>query len=840
MVARLAEVEFVVDSSQLERAKRRVQDLRASNDNLTQTNNRTGRSFSDLGKRAARVGTELGKIGALAGGAVAGGLALVVQQNLQAIDQFDKLNSRLGVSVEALTQLQFVAEQNGVSFQNMSNALQRLQRRTSEAAQGSGEAVDAFEELGLNAERLTNLPLDEQFEVVADALNNVGNQADKTRLAMRLFDTEGVALLQTMENGAEGIRQLRQEADELGLTLTNLDAQSVARANDAMNELSNVFVALGRQITVALAPTIEQLADFLRTEFVNNLDQVKSIINDSIDVFRQLGSVAKFLADNIDIVTTAFSALIGLRIGAAFGPWGAAIGLVAGALGGELLPSLNETKTATEQQIEASKELSRQLSSGREMSSQTAQQALEEAIARREAAKATLEQIQNQIQLNQTVTEGMQRPGANVASEMQLQADLVREQIARSEQNIQQLRDQINGANEDAEALEITVSKAVPPAPTTKPDAIRDEASALRERIQALQLNAEQEQRLLEAQRQGEEALRRTETAIRAENEARRLGIELGSERHQQILEAIRAERTAADARNQILEEQRQNERSAQEAAREAERERNERLREREALMRRGESITESVMTVEEQRADRMRELNNLLDKGAINTQTYNRAVSDLNQTLLEESNTAQAGFVRGIQQVKEEVNDLGTLTEDLVVNSFSKLEDSLVSAFTTGKFEAKEFFNAVLADLARLAVRAAIIRPLFSFFGFQQGGVPALEGFAQGGVVSQPTMFPMQGNNVGVMSEFGQDEAIMPLQRTSSGDLGVRAELDGNRRTSQNVTIAPNLNITIEAAGSVISSVDDFKDEIATATGSFVTESIVNELRQGGFLERA
>jgi phage-related minor tail protein len=237
-----------------------------------------------------------------------------------------------------------------------------------------------------------------------------------------------------------------------------------------------------------------------------------------------------------------------------------------------------------------------------------------------------------------------------------------------------------------------------------------------------------------------------------------------------------------------------------------------------------------------------LRELNKLLNAGAINTETYNRAVANLNQRLAEEGNSAQAGFARGIRQVKEEVNDLGSLTEDLVVNSFSKLEDTLVSAFTTGKFEAKEFFNAILADLARLAIRAAIIRPLFNFFGgfgFEQGGVPALQGFAQGGVVNQPTFFPMAKGDVGVMSEFGQDEAIMPLQRTSDGDLGVRARLDNIGKQNQSVTIAPNLNITIEASGSVISSVDDFKGEIAEATGSFVTESIVNELRQGGFLER-
>jgi lambda family phage tail tape measure protein len=45
---------------------------------------------------------------------------------------------------------------------------------------------------------------------------------------------------------------------------------------------------------------------------------------------------------------------------------------------------------------------------------------------------------------------------------------------------------------------------------------------------------------------------------------------------------------------------------------------------------------------------------------------------------------------------------------------------------------------------------------------------------FAQGGVVSQPTVFPMRGG-VGLMGEAGA-EAILPLARGADGRLGVQA----------------------------------------------------------------
>jgi hypothetical protein len=53
---------------------------------------------------------------------------------------------------------------------------------------------------------------------------------------------------------------------------------------------------------------------------------------------------------------------------------------------------------------------------------------------------------------------------------------------------------------------------------------------------------------------------------------------------------------------------------------------------------------------------------------------------------------------------------------------------------------------------------------------------------FSRGGVVDRPTIFPF-ASGVGLMSESGP-EAIMPLTRTGSGELGVKAEGSGSKET--------------------------------------------------------
>lgn len=184
-------------------------------------------------------------------------------RSLEYADSLAKLNDRLGVSVEALSELQFAAERSGVNFRTLTLGMQRLQRRVSEAAGGFGEARAAIAELGLDAKKLEQLELDQQFEVVADRLAQVSTSADRTRLAFKLFDSEGVALTQIMKDGASGIRELRKEAQDLGRTLSKDQAQRAVEAKDAITNLNTSFAVLTDSLVTKAAPAITLVANAL-------------------------------------------------------------------------------------------------------------------------------------------------------------------------------------------------------------------------------------------------------------------------------------------------------------------------------------------------------------------------------------------------------------------------------------------------------------------------------------------------------------------------------------------------------------------------------------------------
>ena len=189
------------------------------------------------------------------------GFGAVVKQAINTADQFSKLNDRLGISVESITELTFAAERAGVSQQQLALGLQRAQRRVAEAAKGTGEAVNALKELGLEAAVLTKLPLDEQFSQIAQKLSQVANEADRTRLAMKLFDSEGVALLQLTKDGAAGIEILRRKARELGFTMSKEGAQGLVDAKDSMTDLKAATDALVLTLVSRLAPALKFIAE---------------------------------------------------------------------------------------------------------------------------------------------------------------------------------------------------------------------------------------------------------------------------------------------------------------------------------------------------------------------------------------------------------------------------------------------------------------------------------------------------------------------------------------------------------------------------------------------------
>ena len=223
---------------------------------------KTKKSFGSVTSGLAKVtGAVFSMRTALVGVAGLAGFGLLVRSSLNATDSLAKTAAKIGTTTESLGGLRYAAELTGVATNTMDMALQRFTRRTAEAAMGTGEAKAAIKELGLNAQELNRMPLDKRMVVLADAFFGVTSESDRLRLAFKLFDSEGAALVNTLSGGGDALKDMLGEAKALGLTMSGSAAKGVEDTVDAFTKLQSLFTGVRDQIVAAFAPAIEGMVE---------------------------------------------------------------------------------------------------------------------------------------------------------------------------------------------------------------------------------------------------------------------------------------------------------------------------------------------------------------------------------------------------------------------------------------------------------------------------------------------------------------------------------------------------------------------------------------------------
>jgi len=174
-------------------------------------------------------------------------------------------------------------------------------------------------------------------------------------------------------------------------------------------------------------------------------------------------------------------------------------------------------------------------------------------------------------------------------------------------------------------------------------------------------------------------------------------------------------------------------------------------------------------------------------------------------------------GSLGPLQKFAEEIVDVTQSIDSAIVGAFTKMEDTLLNFVQTGKLAFADLARSIIADMAKIAIRQSITRPLmgmiFPNLKLAKGGVMAnnnIVPYAKGGVVDRPTMFKYGASQLGIAGEAGP-EAILPLQRGRGGRLGVQMNGGtGGGTTNVNYT-GPTLNfngdeyVPRSAVGSIV-----------------------------------
>ncbi|WP_224982716.1 phage tail tape measure C-terminal domain-containing protein [Geomonas agri] len=108
--------------------------------------------------------------------------------------------------------------------------------------------------------------------------------------------------------------------------------------------------------------------------------------------------------------------------------------------------------------------------------------------------------------------------------------------------------------------------------------------------------------------------------------------------------------------------------------------------------------------------------------------------INGINEKLLEQkkilqSTTALGGMTVSLQEYAKAASNVGAQLNNATTNVMNNMEDALVSFTTSGKANFKSFADAVIKDLARIAVQQGLMGPLSSLASVGLGALGSIFG---------------------------------------------------------------------------------------------------------------
>ena len=249
-------------------AKKKVSFLITAKDQASKVFRGLNSTMKVVNKTVGGITKALGKF-TLVTGATATAVTLLSKRIMDQVDSIDKVSKKIGVTAEFLQKLRFASDIAGVEIRTTDMALQRFTRRMAEARDGTGESKKALQELGVaffdsqgNA-RAT----EEVFIDVTKALANTENRADQLRLAFKLFDSEGVGLINVVNDLVDQFDKF----EAMGLGISTANVQKVAGLKDTFTEINAIIQTLQISTFAGLSDEIQTLATTIREKLIDEI-----------------------------------------------------------------------------------------------------------------------------------------------------------------------------------------------------------------------------------------------------------------------------------------------------------------------------------------------------------------------------------------------------------------------------------------------------------------------------------------------------------------------------------------------------------------------------------------
>ena len=211
---------ILVDSSEAEKSISKT----------TEKTETLGTKLSNGIKTVAKWGTAV--VGAAT--AVGGAMVAAAKDTAAQMDVIDKASIRMGIAAETYQELAYAANLSGVEMSTLEKAAKKLEG--------------------------TDLNLDDALKQIMA----IDNETDRTTAAIELFgNTVAYQMTPLIAAGSEGLDEMREEANELGLVMSQDTVDAGAKMNDMFSKIQGALGSLKNSLAAEFMPYVMEILQWV-------------------------------------------------------------------------------------------------------------------------------------------------------------------------------------------------------------------------------------------------------------------------------------------------------------------------------------------------------------------------------------------------------------------------------------------------------------------------------------------------------------------------------------------------------------------------------------------------
>ena len=250
-----------IDQGQYDALQREIVETTSNLKDMERQSRDANSELTALGNKAGEVADKTKGL-SIAAGAVAGGLFGMAVNAGKAADDLNTMAKQSGFSTDTIQQWQYASDLIDVSIDDIIGAARKMEKNMSSTSES---VVNAWNQLGISVTdgRGHFRDAEEVCDETISKLSNIRSETDRDVLAMTLFGKSANDLAGIIDDGGQALRDLGQEAKDMGLILSQDSLDAANQFNDVLDRTKSILTGdllkAGAQLAEAITPVLESV-----------------------------------------------------------------------------------------------------------------------------------------------------------------------------------------------------------------------------------------------------------------------------------------------------------------------------------------------------------------------------------------------------------------------------------------------------------------------------------------------------------------------------------------------------------------------------------------------------